>query len=192
LLEHFEYSILSRRRRRPPPSDIIGPPPERLQHGEVVRLDKAIADGAGAVARPYRAVDTLAIMERRGTITRAMREAGEDFRARFQTAHLDPLKAANLARSGGGAAEGDLSGRVFAAREHVWRAICACGGLASAGGACLWHVVGMGRSLKEWALEQGWAGRRLSQEAASGVLVAALGALAAHYNGPRSYGDVRS
>jgi hypothetical protein len=35
--------------------------------------------------------------------------------------------------------------------------------------------------LKEWALEQGWSGRRVSQEAASGILVAALGALETHF-----------
>jgi hypothetical protein len=42
-------------------------------------------------------------------------------------------------------------------------------------------VVGWERSLKEGALEHGWAGRRVSQEAASGILVAALGALEAHF-----------
>jgi hypothetical protein len=34
--------------------------------------------------------------------------------------------------------------------------------------------------LKEWAQQQGWAGRRVSQEAASGILIAALGALETH------------
>jgi hypothetical protein len=49
---------------------------------------------------------------------------------------------------------GDVPPRVarIAAKEHVWRAICAVGGLASAGGACLWHVIGLEQSLKEWAL----------------------------------------
>ena len=41
--------------------------------------------------------------------------------------------------------------------------------------------VGWERSLKEWAIEQGWNGRRVSQEAASGILIAALGALEAHF-----------
>ncbi len=67
-----------------------------------------------------------------------------------------------------------------AARTAVWRAIRALGGIASPAGSCLWHVVGWERSLKEWALEQGWAGRRVSQEAASGILIAALGALETH------------
>jgi hypothetical protein len=49
----------------------------------------------------------------------------------------------------------------------------------------LWHVVGLESSLKAWALHQGWAGRMVSQETAAGVLISALGALDAHYNGPR-------
>ena len=81
------------------------PTPERDKHGRIERLDRPIADEAGGSARPYRAVDTLATMERRGSITAAMRQAGEDFRARFATAQLDPLRALDYARlrDGGGA-----------------------------------------------------------------------------------------
>jgi hypothetical protein len=71
--------------------------------------------------------------------------------------------------------------QVELARERVWRAIVAVGGPRSPGGSCLWHVIGWERSIKEWALEQGWNGRRISQEAASGILISALGALEAHY-----------
>jgi hypothetical protein len=71
------------------------------------------------------------------------------------------------------------------ARREVWNAVLAVGGLSSPGGSCLWHVVGWEKSLKEWALEQGWSGRRVSQEAASGILIGALGTLEAHYQAPR-------
>ena len=71
--------------------------------------------------------------------------------------------------------------RVEAARDAVWRAVRAVGGIASPAGSCLWHVVGWGLSLKEWAQQQGWAGRRVSPEAASGILVAALGTLETHF-----------
>ena len=67
----------------------------------------------------------------------------------------------------------------------MWRAIQSVGGIASPAGSCLWHVLGWERSLKEWALEQGWSGRRVSQESASGILVAGLGALEAHFGAPR-------
>ena len=164
----------------------VMPTPERLNHGVVERLERPIADESGRPARPYRAVDTLATMERRGSITAGMRQAGEDFRARFATAQLDPLRAPDWSRLRVGISSrfraGDEPGlRIEGARDVVWRAILAVGGIGSPAGSCLWHVVGWERSLKEWALEQGWSGRRVSQEAASGILIAALGALAAHF-----------
>jgi hypothetical protein len=164
----------------------VMPTPERRNHGVVERLERPIADESGRPARPYRAVDTLATMERRGSITAGMRQAGEDFRARFATAQLDPLRAADWSRLRVGISSrfraGDEPGlRIEGARDVVWRAILAVGGIGSPAGSCLWHVVGWERSLKEWALEQGWSGRRVSQEAASGILIAALGALEAHF-----------
>ena len=164
----------------------VMPTPERRNHGVVERLERPIADESGRPARPYRAVDTLATMERRGSITAGMRQAGEDFRARFATAQLDPLRAPDWSRLRVGISSrsraGDEPGlRIEGARDVVWRAILAVGGIGSPAGSCLWHVVGWERSLKEWALEQGWSGRRVSQEAASGILIAALGALAAHF-----------
>ena len=165
-----------------------GPTSERRQHGAIERLEQTIGDAAGHPSRPYRAVDTLAIMERRGSITAGMRQAGEDFRARFARAHLDPLRALDPShlRLGERSLPPESNGpglRIEAARAAVWRAIQAVGGIASPAGSCLWHVLGWERSLKEWALEQGWSGRRLSQESASGILVAALGALEAHFRG---------
>lgn len=130
-------------------------------------------------------------MQRRGSITAGMRQAGEDFRARFAVAQLDPLRAVDLSRLRMGQRslrpDGEGPGlRIEAARNAVWRAIQAVGGIASPAGSCAWHVLGWERSVKEWALEQGWSGRRVSQEAASGILVAALGALEAHF-GARRY-----
>jgi uncharacterized protein DUF6456 len=160
--------------------------PERLRQGLIEVVPAVIADNAGRPSRPYRAVDTLTIMERRGSITASMRQAGEDFRHRFALAQLDPLRALDLSRLSLGdkpTRRGDHAPglRVEAARTAVWRAIGAVGGIASPAGSCLWHVVGWERSLKEWAHEQGWAGRRVSQEAASGILIATLGALERHF-----------
>jgi hypothetical protein len=159
-----------------------GPTAERLRRGDVERLDKPIADSAGAPARPYRAVDTLAVMQRRGSITAGMRQAGEDFRVRFAVAQLDPLRALDLSQLRGIdrslQPERTAPGlRIEAARRAVWQSIRSVGGIASPGGSCLWHVLGWERTLKDWALEQGWNGRRVSQEAAAGILIAALGAL---------------
>ena len=169
---------------RLPESDAVVSP-ERLRHGPVELVPAVISDAAGRPARPYRAVDTLTVMERRGSITAGMRQAGEDFRRRFALAQLDPLRALDLSQLSAGdkpsRRDGHAPGqRAEAARAAVWRAIGAVGGIASPAGSCLWHVVGWERSLKEWAQEQGWAGRRVSQEAASGILIAALGALETH------------
>ena len=168
----------------------VMPTPERYNHAIVERLERPIADESGRPARPYRAVDTLGAMERRGSITASMRQAGEDFRTRFATAQLDPLRAPDWSRLrvGGSSrfkADDGPGLRIEGARNAVWRAIMAVGGIGSPAGSCLWHVVGWERSLKEWALEQGWNGRRVSQEAASGILIAALGALEAHFGMPR-------
>ncbi len=162
----------------------VPPTPERRRHGPIERLGRSIADEAGRPARPYRAVDTLLVMERRGSITPAMRQAGEDFRARFAAARLDPLRAQDWSRPRGGGVprSGEEPGlRSEAAREAVWRALMAVGGIGSPAGSCLWHVVGWELSLKDWAASQGWSGHRVSQEAASGILIAALGMLAAHF-----------
>ena len=77
----------------------------------------------------------------------------------------------------------EAGARIYRARDKVWRALLAVGGLNSAGGSCLWHVIGFERALKEWALTEGWNGRRITQETASGIVIAALGALEAHFNG---------
>jgi hypothetical protein len=168
----------------------LGPTPERLQHGPVEALPRAIADSLGRLSRPYRAVDTLQIMERRGSITPAMRQAGEDFRARFTVAQLDPLRASDqshlrIAEEGPRPDKAAPGPRAEAARATVWRAVQAVGGIGSPAGSCLWHVVGWQLPLKEWALGQGWSGRRVSQEAASGILIAALGALESHLDAPK-------
>ena len=162
-----------------------GPTPERRSRGIVELVERPIADECGRPSRPYRAVDTLSAMERRGSITSGMRQAGEDFRARFAVAQLDPLRAPDLSRPrerGASRFKVDEPGmRIEGAREAVWRAIQAVGGPGSPAGSCLWHVVGWEQSLKEWALGQGWSGRRVSQETASGILIAALGALEMHF-----------
>jgi len=157
--------------------DILGPTHERARRGLVERLGSPIVALDGLKARPFCAVDTLAAMERRGSITRGMRAAGERFREKFAAAHLDPLRAGNFFRTSRGNSTETPGFKIEHAKEAVWRALLFVGGLASPAGSCLWHVVGAERTLKEWALEQGWAGRRISQESASGILIVALGIL---------------
>jgi hypothetical protein len=51
----------------------------------------------------------------------------------------------------------------------------------------VWHVIGLQRSVREWAMRQGWGGRPVEQKHATAILVAALGILAAHLG----YGEVK-
>ena len=65
-------------------------------------------------------------------------------------------------------------------RRRVHRALERLGGLSSPAGSCVWHVVGLQRSVREWAIRQGWGGRPVDEKAAGVILVAALGMLATH------------
>lgn len=154
--------------------------PERQRHGRLELIPRAIADDTGRPSQPYRAVDTLAIMERKGSITAEMHQAGEDFRIAFRRAQLDPLHAPDIGRPvvSGVRPSDEPAAITEHCKRRVHAALLAVGGVGSPAGSCLWHVVGWEQSLKEWALTTGWSSRRISQEAASGVLIAALAMLA--------------
>jgi hypothetical protein len=137
-------------------------------------------DPDGRIVYHHRTVDTLGKMLRAGTIDQAMHDAAKDFQAAFIVAQLDPLRAVPVVRVPGTGREPDLSERQLHARRRVHEAMAALGGISSPAGSCVWHVVGLQRSIREWALRQGWGGRSIRQEQAQGILVAALGMLAAH------------
>jgi hypothetical protein len=65
--------------------------------------------------------------------------------------------------------------------------MAALGGISSPAGSCVWHVVGLQRSVREWAMRQGWGGRPVRQEQAQGILIASLGILAVQFG----YGEAR-
>jgi hypothetical protein len=112
-----------------------------------------------------------------------MAKAGPQFCGEFSRAYLDPLQAADIGRVPvSGRRIDECSYHIQSARERAWAALEAVGGLASPGGCCIWSVVGGERKLKEWALQQGWNGRRISEESASRILISALGSLAGSYD----------
>jgi hypothetical protein len=171
-----------KRKDAPPASpEGIAPTLERWRRGDVELAPNTIADEAGRPARPYRTQGPIDIMLRKGTITAPMRQAAEDFHALFVRAALDPLRVPDLRRTRQGGHELDPSVRQEEARKRVWKALAVLGGIASPAGSCVWHVAGCQWNLKEWALREGWGGRPLTPETASGVLVGALGVLQAHF-----------
>jgi hypothetical protein len=119
-------------------------------------------------------------MVKAGTISPVMRQAGDDFHRLFRLAALDPLRPAPLLRMPKGTGD-TMTERVEAARRRVAAAMAALGGQNSPAGSCIWHVIGCETSIREWATRYTWNGRRMGHSQAQGVLVSALGVLAAHY-----------
>jgi hypothetical protein len=137
-------------------------------------------DPDGRIVYHHRTVDTLGKMLRAGTIDQAMHDAAKDFQASFIVAQLDPLRAVPILRVPGAGREPELNEQQLHARRQVHQAMAALGGIGSPAGSCVWHVVGLQRSVREWALRRGWDGRRVDHKAAAGILIAGLGMLAAH------------
>ena len=144
-------------------------------------------DPEGRIVVHHRTVDTLGKMLKGGTIDQVMHDAAKDFQAAFIVANLDPLRALPILRVPGTGRAPDLNDRQLHARRRVHKALEALGGIGSPAGSCVWHVVGLQRSVREWAIRQGWGGRPVRQEQAQGILVAALGMLAAQVG----YGEAR-
>jgi hypothetical protein len=137
-------------------------------------------DPEGRIVYHHRTVDTLGKMLKAGTITEEMHDAAKDFQASFIVANLDPLRALPILRVPGTGRDPDLNDRQLHARRRVHNSLEALGGISSPAGSCVWHVVGLQRSVREWAIRQGWGGRPVRQEQAQGILVAALGMLAGY------------
>ena len=159
--------------------------PKRLPQRELEEVREKDPDGR--IVYHHRTVDTLGKMLRSGTIDQAMHDAAKDFQAAFIVANLDPLRALPILRVPGTGREPDLNERQLHARRRVHKAMAGLGGISSPAGSCVWHVVGLQRSVREWAMRQGWGGRPVRQEQAQGILIAALGMLAAHF----AYGEAR-
>ena len=120
-------------------------------------------------------------MLRAGTISKDMHDAARDFQAAFTIARFDAIRCMPLVRLPGSSGELRLTEAQLDARRRVGEALDALGGLGSPAGSCVWHVVGLQCSIREWAMRQGWGGRPVRIEQAQGILVAALGVLVGWY-----------
>jgi hypothetical protein len=138
-------------------------------------------DPDGKIVVHHRLVDTLGRMLKSGTIDQAMHDTGRDFQAAFIIAQLDPLRALPILRVPGTGREPDLNERQLHARRRVQDAMQALGGHGSPTGSWAWHVLGCQRSIREWAMRQGWGGRSLHVQQAQGIALAALDLLARHF-----------
>ena len=167
--------------------EVILPPPERGQHDAVEQVVTVVTDESGRSqrTRPYQIVGLMERMRREGAISPAMLKAGERYRDLFRVAQLDALRAGDVGKPvvDGGRRSTEMGVRVEGARNAVWRATLALGGLSSPGGSCVWHVIGLETSLSGWATSQGWGGKKVNNHAAKGIFVASLGVLERHFEG---------
>jgi hypothetical protein len=170
---------MARRKRKTTARVAVGLPVIRRQNDVLEPVYEADPDGRPVVH--HRTVDTLGIMLRAGTITKEMHDAARDFQAQFTVARFDVIRCMPLVRLPDGGGPSDLTDAQIDARRRVGSALDTLGGLGSPAGSCVWHVVGLQRSIREWAMRQGWGGRPVRVEQAQGILVAALGVMAAQY-----------
>jgi hypothetical protein len=175
---------MARRKRKTLPRAVDGLPVIQRQNDVLESVYEADPDGRPVVH--HRTVDTLGIMLRAGTITKDMHDAARDFQAQFTVARFDAIRCMPLVRLPGGGGHGDFTDAQVDARRRVGKALDALGGLGSPAGSCVWHVVGLQRSIREWAMRQGWGGRSVRVEQAQGILVASFGMLAGYYGYARA------
>ena len=76
-----------------------------------------------------------------------------------------------------------MTDRILDSRKAIGDAIAIAGGHGSPAGCALWFVLGAEYSIKEFAQRQRLGrGRNLNEEVARGILIGALGMLAAHWD----------
>ncbi|WP_270936290.1 DUF6456 domain-containing protein [Falsiroseomonas oryzae] len=172
-------------KRKPKPAtqqreDLSKPSKWRLQHGGFSAPVREADPETGSPVEHRRAVDTLGLMLANGTITPQMHEAGQIFRTLFRSAALDDIATSQLIRLAGSTND-EMPNRQVDARRRVANAVDALGGHDSPSGSCVWFVVGLEFSVREWAQRQGWSGRPVHGPVAQGILVGALGTLAMHF-----------
>ena len=160
--------------------DLSKPSQWRLQHGSFEPRSFDADPDTGVVVGHYRAVDTLGMMLRNGTISQELYDTGVLFRALFRKAAIDRVMTTAFLRLPGQRVD-HLSETSVHARIKVANAMDVLGGHDTAVGSCAWHVLGCETSVREWALRQGWSGRPIAPQNAQGMLVAALGVLAVHF-----------
>ena len=165
---------------KPKQDDLAKPSKWRLQHGGFSEPVRDADPDTGSPVAHRRAVDTLGLMLANGNITPQMHEAGCIFRTLFRSAALDTMSTSQIIRLPGSTAD-RLSNRQLDARRRVFTAMDALGGDDSPAGSCVWFVVGLEMSVREWSARSGWSGRPVHGPVAQGILVAALGTLAMQF-----------
>jgi hypothetical protein len=160
--------------------EAIVPTPERFTHGQIQQAKGPVKSDPGDYGAPHVAVDILESLLLRNSITKDEKLAGDRFRAWFQLAQLDTLKASDPSRVvvSGILADREPPFRVEQARNQVDKAIRWLGGLESSAGSCVWNVLGLDQSLRRWHSETSLSSRNLTRSSSTAILIMALERLA--------------
>lgn len=159
------------------PQSTVRSTPERARHGPIELLPRPIKARPGEYAAPEIALDILASMHARGAITQDQRIAGQRFHDWFRLAQLDPLRSADVGRIkvDGGSSAHEISAAGERGRREIAKAIRWVGGQSSSQGKCLWHVIGLEESVREWARSRPQSTSNLN---AAGIIAVTLERLA--------------
>ena len=174
------------------PEKII-PTQHRIFHGDVILEDSPVVvvdDDGHAIERtlPYRSIDVIGALHRRGAINQIEAAAGRRFQGEFYRASLDPLRAADMARTPIGTTVRNIPGtRVERFRDDIAKAMSAIGGKC---GSCAFHVIGLQITIKAWAsIYSEHISRRITPGMATAILITTLQCLASHYEKTAPHGE---
>ena len=123
-----------------------------------------------------RDVDTLAMMLKRGDIGKVEFEAGRRFQEEFSLAGISGIRGINYESFGGGTGPANPTEYAAVCGTSVYRVLERLGGMNCLPGRAVWNVLGLGRTMAEWASAEGRDVRE-----AKGTLVGAISLLAKAY-----------
>jgi hypothetical protein len=162
----------------------------RMQHDPLGEGGRALArvevsgeDGRGPASYPMRAADTVDALLNKGRIDHGAAAAAKKFEEIFHRASLEGVASRDIRLiPGEGALGGPEPHRILRARDDVWDAIRALGGIGSPGANIAWDVLGLGMTIKAHAERcQFGGGRSLNPMTATGILVQSCFTLAVHF-----------
>lgn len=165
-----------RTKAEPKPGDVLLRP-----SGAAVFVEEE--DAEWGRVRHYRTVDTLGLMLKAGTISQGMHDAGRQFQEDFLRAYRPGYARPRMDGLPSGTTMVEtIPERHTGAARAVCDALEAVGGIGSPAGEALWHVVGLGWSIREWVVRAEWSGGYvLTVHTAAGALLAGLSMLCRHY-----------
>ena len=144
-------------------------------------------DDDGRAVKHFRCVDTLGLLLKGGSISAAQHDAGQQFATDFARAFASGVVTARLDGLPCGTRPAELLvERNARVARDVREALEAVGGHGSPAAEALWHVLGQGMSIREWALRSSWSSQSRSPKQARSILLGALTLLARFYGHDRS------